>query len=215
MKGTAACRHSFIKGALKEMIARIALCFVLCPVVLLTADQIPPFFLDSVVALGRSETPVVGQPLIWKTEASGFLYGWPADKETDPTKHAYEVSLVTNRHVIANHTAITVRLNPEKTTETVQEFPLALKNPDGTDLWVSHPDTSIDISVIKINARYLRDRGLKIAFFQADNHAADKAKLKDIGLSVGEDFCSGLSYGSLWYDPAELRYCPARRYRPN
>jgi hypothetical protein len=58
-----------------------------------------PFFVDSVVALGRSDARAPGQPPVWVAEASGFLYGFAADAETDPAKHMYEVYLVTNRHV--------------------------------------------------------------------------------------------------------------------
>jgi acetyl esterase/lipase len=43
---------------------------------ILLADQIPPFFVDTVVALGRTEAKFVGQPPEWTTEASGFLYGY-------------------------------------------------------------------------------------------------------------------------------------------
>ena len=48
------------------------------PVFTTVASKIPPFFVDSVVALGREE----GTPPKWVTEASGFLYGVPQDTET-------------------------------------------------------------------------------------------------------------------------------------
>lgn len=37
------------------------------------AAQIPPFYADAVVAIGRYETRPAGQPGGWITEASGFL----------------------------------------------------------------------------------------------------------------------------------------------
>ena len=166
---------------------RIAFCSIFfCSAWALTAAQIPPFFVDSVVALGRSEVRAPGQPPEWVTEASGFLFGHPEDNETDRVKHKYSVYLITNRHVLANHITITVRLNAEKATDPVQQFPLNLKDASGADLWISHPNPSIDISVIGINGQYLRDHGLKSSFFAGDEHAANQAKLREIGIAVGD-----------------------------
>jgi S1-C subfamily serine protease len=159
---------------------------VLCSVLLAPAAQIPAFFMDSVVALGRVEVRVPGQPAEWIAEASGFLYGEPMDHETDPVKHQYSVYLVTNRHVIANHSSITMRINAEKATDPVQDLPIPMKNPDGTDAWFSHPNPLIDISVIRLNAPYLREHGLSTSFLPADMHVADRAKLKEIEMSVGD-----------------------------
>jgi len=176
----------------------------------LQATQIPPLFIDSVVALGRSEVRVPGQPPQWSAEASGFLYGEPVDHETEVAKHQYNVYLVTNRHVIANHTSITMRINAQKANDPVQDLPIPLKNPDGTDAWFSHPDPSIDISVIRLNGPYLRDHGLSTSFFPADQTIADKAKLKEIEMSVGEGvFVLGFPMGLS--GTAQRNYVIARR----
>src|SRR5438552_202675 len=140
------------------MIRRWAVvCAVFCCTSMSRAAQIPPLFVDSVVALGRLEVRVPGQQPEWIAEASGFLYGEPVDNETDQTKHQYNVYLITNRHVIANRTSVTMRINAQKASDPVQDLPLPLKNPDGSDAWFSHPNPSIDISVIHLNGGYLRD----------------------------------------------------------
>ncbi len=159
---------------------------VLCTGLFLEAAQIPPFFVDAVVALGRYTAPAPGQPDGWVTEASGFLYGAAVDKETDPAKHMYSVYLVTNRHVLASHTQIAVRLNPVKATDLVKEISIALKDEKGNDLWVSHPNPSVDISVVRLNATWLREQALQSSFFADDQSAADRAKLNDIGVSIGD-----------------------------
>jgi S1-C subfamily serine protease len=123
---------------------------------------------------------------VWVAEASGFLYGFAADAETDPAKHMYEVYLVTNRHVLANHAEVAVRLNPVKVTDLVKEISIALKDEKGNDLWISHPDPLVDISVVHLNARWLQDQALQSSFFANDKHAADRAKLKEIGISAGD-----------------------------
>jgi S1-C subfamily serine protease len=192
------------------MIVRVALINILCSVLVAPAAQIPPFFIDSVVALGRSEVRTPGQQAEWIAEASGFLYGEPVDHETDPAKHQYSVYLVTNRHVIANHASITMRINAQKANDPVQDLPLSLKNPDGIDAWFSHPNPSIDISVIRLNAQYLRDHGLSTSFFPADQHVADKAKLKEIETSAGDGiFVLGFPMGLS--GTAQRNYVIARR----
>ena len=193
-----------MKGMLKLLLVSSPTVLALALTTL--AAKIPLFFIDCVVALGREE----GVPLRWATEASGFLYGVPVDKETDLAKHQYDVYLITNRHVLANHSDITLRLNSQKETDPVKEFTLALKNPDGTDLWVSHPDPLVDVSVVHLNGAYLRQQGLQSTFFAADFHVADKAKMKEIGSSIGDEvfvlgFPMGIS-GTL-----ERNYVIARR----
>jgi len=160
------------------------------------SDQIPPFFINCVVALGSFQVPAPGQPPQWHTEASGFLYGVPADSETDPAKHMYSVFLVTNRHVLKNHTEITVRLNSQKLEDPVREFPVSLKDADGRELWTSHPNPAIDVSVIQLNGPFLRDQGLQSDFFASDQNVADKAKMKEIGLAIGDNiFVLGFPMG--------------------
>src|SRR5450759_912097 len=192
------------------MNVRSVLSAIFCSAMVVRGAQIPPFFIDSVVALGRSTVRVPGQEPEWAAEASGFLFGDPVDNQTDRAKHQYRIFLVTNRHVIANHDSITMRINAQKSGDPVQDLPLPLKNSDGSDAWFSHPNPSIDISVIVLNPQYLQEHGLATSFFAADQHAADKAKLKDIEMSVGEGvfvlgFPMGLS-GS-----AKRNYVIARR----
>jgi S1-C subfamily serine protease len=150
------------------------------------AAQIPPFFVDSVIALGRYESRVPGQPAEWTTEASGFLYGFAMDKEADKAKHMYTIYLVTNRHVLANHSQVAVRFNPAKTSDLVKEVSIALKDERGNDIWISHPNPLIDISVVRLSATWLKEQALQTAFFTNDTNAADKAKLKEIGTAIGD-----------------------------
>jgi hypothetical protein len=75
----------------------------------LTAALIPPFFFDSVVAIGyRPLVAVVGtdgKPVAQRGPfvqlASGFLYGHFV-KKVDDTTNTYALYLVTNQHVLTN-----------------------------------------------------------------------------------------------------------------
>jgi S1-C subfamily serine protease len=98
----------------------------------------------------------------------------------------YQVYLVTNRHVLANQKQVVLRLNPLKTTDLVKEASIALKDEKGRDMWTSHPDTSVDVAVVHVNANWLHEQALQSSFFQNDQTAADRAKLKEIGISIGD-----------------------------
>ncbi|MGA2117025.1 MAG: serine protease [Bryobacteraceae bacterium] len=127
-----------------------------------------------------------GLPATWVPEASGFLYGFAMDKETDQAKHMHSIYLVTNRHVLANHPVVVVRFNAVKATDPLRELPMVLKDDRGMDKWDAHPNPSVDIGVVRLDGGWLRDQGLQSSFFGNDQHVADKAKLKEIGLAIGD-----------------------------
>jgi S1-C subfamily serine protease len=152
----------------------------------LAPAEIPSFFIDTVVALGESVSPAPGQPPQWRTEASGFFYGYAIDTETDVTKHNYQPYLVTNRHVFEGKHSISVRINVEQESAPVREIVINLTDEHGVSLIVSHPDPSVDVSIIKISGPFLRAEHLKAEFFSNDKHAADRAKMKELGTSMGD-----------------------------
>ncbi|HXH51144.1 MAG TPA: trypsin-like peptidase domain-containing protein [Terriglobia bacterium] len=174
------------------------------------ATLIPPHLENAVVALG-SMRPVEhpGQPcrLQWATEGTGFLYGYLVKDDPDPKKRQYEIYVVTNRHVIEDHvrdqlserinwqpsrfrgecasaqtdpTTIMVRINPVSSSAEGRQFPLPVNK------WFFHPNERTDIAAIRLNAQFLKEQGLMDVFFPNDVLAADKQKLKTIGVSAGD-----------------------------
>jgi trypsin-like peptidase len=150
------------------------------------AAPLPVVFLDRVVAIGRKDAtpgPNFGN---WIGEASGFFYGEFVRKEGDQV--AYNLFLVTNRHVIEGHIAATsgplsVRLNPES-GGPVQEydFPLLL---DGLPTWHAHPDPQIDVAVVTLNPNFLKASGVKFEFFHSEYDSLSRVRAKELGLSEG------------------------------
>ena len=67
---------------------------------------IPPYYVDTVVAIG---TQVNGQTS-WV--GTGFLFGDLVEKTPDDSNR-YNVYLVTNKHVIKDYNSIVVRFNPK------------------------------------------------------------------------------------------------------
>lgn len=135
---------------------------------------IPPFFLDTVVAIGTANT---------KGEKSwigtGFLYGQLiADKK-------YKVYLVTNKHVLEGKDFILVRFNP-KTNDPSTDFPISLRQKNEQFTWTSHPDPKIDIAVININANLLKEKGMKFRFFESDTHISTISDMKNSETAEGD-----------------------------
>lgn len=179
------------------------------------ATLIPPRYSNAVVALG-SVNPVVfpgqialpGQPCAWTTEGTGFLYGYLVQNDPDASKRKYEVYLVTNRHVITDHTAalaivklkrplspqtemecgspipkedtIKVRMNPLNSSLQGREFDLPIKD------WFFHQNKGIDIAAIRLNPEYLKTEGLLDVFFQNDDMVYNKGSLKEKGVAAGD-----------------------------
>jgi len=165
------------------------------------AALIPPFFLDCVVAVGRKEllptppAPPGTQPHPpsygpWIPEASGFLYGTPFGQIGG--KDAYRVYIVTNRHVIEDHDALTkggslwVRFNLSS-PGAAREYGFALRDAEGKPLWHFHPNPAVDIAVLPLNnVSVLQSQGAKFSFFRSNAELLTRAKAKEIGLSEGD-----------------------------
>jgi hypothetical protein len=186
----------------------VAILVLLCSVTS-RAALIPPQFSDAVVALGSMQLRITpGQPCTvqWFTEGTGFLYGFLTKGDPDPIKRAYEVYLVTNRHVIEEHvasqsaakaqhmqpipgcpapplpdeTSISVRLNPLGSSLEGRQFSLPIKD------WFFHPNNDIDVAAVRLNTDVLKTQGLLGLFFQNDVYVANKNRLQTLSVSAGD-----------------------------
>jgi S1-C subfamily serine protease len=159
------------------------------------AAQVPPVFIDSVVALGyTASTSTHGEPTheVWFTEGTGFFYGYLVKPDADPTKRQYEIYLVTARHVVAEHAAnqhadLNVRLNAKDVTKgKVQEFQIPSKPSPDQGTWFFHPDKDIDVAAVRVNWDRLTSLGFQPGWFASDQAAADIGKLKELEVSAGD-----------------------------
>lgn len=156
---------------------------------------IPPFFLDTVVAIGERDS---GGAVSFG--ATGFLYGLsvpsPAD---DPTPH-FRVYLVTNRHVVSGKDTIVLRFNavngaPAKT------FDVDLKNSSGSPQYYTHSDPDIDVAVMFLNGTVMRQQGIQFAFFESGGHVQTLTEAADAGVSEGSSlFLLGFPLGDAGKD---------------
>src|SRR6266704_1733881 len=140
---------------------------------------IPPFSIDCVVALGVEAGDGTTSWI-----ASGFLYLNVASRDGDQaTGRAY---LVTNRHVVIDHSDLVLRFNPQGDELAPRDFPLALRREDGSQLWTGHPDPTIDVAVIPVNFDLLQREAMQVDLFMSDAHAAPLEKIRNTGLTEGD-----------------------------
>jgi S1-C subfamily serine protease len=141
---------------------------------------IPPFFADCVVAIGVD--PLKDGKRTWV--ASGFLYGDYVKDNDDGTKQ-YRIYLATNRHVFENSTSVYLRFNPIS-NEPAREYALSLLDKNGDKLWFPHPKAEIDVAVIPINIKLLKEHAMQVSYFQSVVNVANVAKLNELGVTEGD-----------------------------
>lgn len=144
---------------------------------------IPPSFFEKVIALG-----VPGSDGSVQYTATGFLYGYPIEKE-EKGRQEYWVFLVTNRHVIKDATKLWVRFNVPIGAHP-KLYPLPMGNAPGATHWTVHPDSKVDVAVLVIDAidiTKIEEGGIKMSFFQGDVHAASLEELRASKFSEGNE----------------------------
>jgi Trypsin-like peptidase domain len=148
---------------------------------------LPPFFLDTVVAVGVGDDSSQRRWI-----ASGFLYGVPVTAATPATPSTYRLWLVTNKHVLSNHSSVFLKFNSARDGSSA-DYPIFLKSSEGTLLWIGHPNESTDVAVIFLNAQFLQENSRRFAFFEADHHCMARSEMRERGLTEG-DRCFVLGY---------------------
>ena len=150
---------------------------------------IHPFFFDTVVALG-----VPGPDGTVKFTATGFLIGHPVGNN-NRGKQEYWVFLVTNRHVVANKTQFMIRLNAPMGASP-ETYPLPVGRSPEAGHWTFHPDPSVDVAVLVIDAIGGPLKEISLSFVQEDVHATSLEELKQSEFSEGNEvFVLGFPLG--------------------
>lgn len=139
---------------------------------------IPPFFLNSVVAIGTKNSY---NEVFWI--GTGFLIG---KKVINPDKTVgYVPYLVTNKHVLLGLNIIVVKFDSNDSDQTKQ-FELSALDKMQKPIWTCHPSKEHDIAVILLNADFLTTQNLDFNLFQSDNHLFSLVDMKEKGISEGD-----------------------------
>jgi hypothetical protein len=140
---------------------------------------LPPFFLDTVVAIGVGDDPAKRDWI-----GTGFLYG-ALDKKSIEKQKSYIVFLVTNKHNLNGNSKIWVKFNATSGSGS-QDFDVPLYARNGRELWIRHPNDDVDLGAIFINAQFLRSKNMRFAYFKDDEHTYTIAQLKSEGVTEGD-----------------------------
>lgn len=145
---------------------------------------IPSFFIDCVVAIGVEINQNGSR--IKKWIGTGFLFGKYIQSNPDnPEQKTYTPFLVTNKHVLHNHSKIILRFNPQN-GQAATDFPATLKHKDGRNTWTGHPDKETDIAIVLINLKTIEAAGMKYGFFKSDTDIMTKQEMQDNQVSEGD-----------------------------
>lgn len=147
---------------------------------------IPQFFLDSVVAIGRDvfQQHTGAEPTHCRQWiGTGFLYG-RYKKKKDNGSRIHNIFLVTNKHVIEKQKSILVKFNSLESTS--KDYPVNLYE-DDTQVWLGHPDPTIDIAVLPVNPRLLKSEKMHLAYFESDNHVFTSSEMQQQGVAEGDN----------------------------
>ena len=140
---------------------------------------IPPFFLNTVVALGEQSSDGTMQ-----SKATGFLYGDPLATTDDKGRKLYRVFLVTNRHVFqqASERSDTLHARFNRFEAGANIYPLKLEHVS----WTVHPDPEADVAVMSLDPTWLQSSGVERFFFQAEDHTISLEQAQNTQVSEGD-----------------------------
>ncbi|HYF94311.1 MAG TPA: serine protease [Symbiobacteriaceae bacterium] len=140
---------------------------------------IPPGFMDCVVSIGTEDAQGNRR---WV--ATGFLYGRLEEVLEDGQKF-YRVYLITNRHVFEGLTKAYLRFNPQA-DEPARDYEIESLNSEGGNEWTAHPDPEIDVAIMPIMIKKLREHAMKVSIFQNDVHSVTVGEMRDLGVTEGD-----------------------------
>jgi len=147
---------------------------------------IPPQYFNSVVLIGTEVENKI------KPIATGFLVGFSAGKTDEKGNSLYKVFLVTNRHVFENKKKVQLRFNLFEGKSKIYDLVL---EENGKKFWIANPNEKIDIAVIPINVRLLKEDKIQYTFFP-EEIMAFKNTIFNEGISQGDSiFVLGFPMG--------------------
>lgn len=139
---------------------------------------LPPFFLDTVVAIGEGDDASKRQWI-----GSGFIYGRLLPDQSQGKR--YQLFLITNKHVFRGRSDIYVKFN-SALDPTSKDYRALLLSRNGKPTWIGHPNAGVDVAALSLNANFLQAENRKFAFFESDSHVMGKESMKKHSVTEGD-----------------------------
>lgn len=144
-----------------------------------------PIHLDAVVSIEVADAQ--GTVSI----ATGFLFGRKTGEKDQEGNDLSRVFLVTNRHVFEDVATgqylekVFLRFNMTG-GQASRSYEVNLLDAGNKPIWIRHPSDAADIAVLSINAKMLRDEGIRFFFFVEDLHSYLMKDREDLGIATGD-----------------------------
>ena len=140
---------------------------------------IPPFFLNTVVAIGVGDDP---NERHWI--GTGFLLGRFLDELPD-NKKRYQILLITNKHVLINLKVAYIKFNSAQDPKS-KDYKIPLISRNGRPIWIGHPSITVDVAAMLLNPAFLKAEGSIFEYFRSDEHILNKEKMIANGITEGD-----------------------------
>ena len=159
---------------------------------------LPPFFLNTVLAIGVGDDPTNRRWI-----GTGFLYGNKVTTNQDDSH--YQLFVITNKHVLATHRHVYIKFN-SATESGSTDYRLSLFDDENRPQFSSHEGA--DVAAKWVNGRALQSENRDFSFVQSDTHVLAKEDMKTAGVSEGDRvFVLGFPMGMV---AAERQYAICR-----
>ncbi len=141
---------------------------------------LPPFFLDTVAAIGIGDDPA---HRTWI--GTGFLFGKLVDPAAANDKRRWRVWLITNKHVLTGLKKVHVKFNSAVDPHSRDyEVPLVARN--GRTYWIGHPKPDTDVAAIAVPVSLLKKEQRLFKYFKSDEHISTREMLRDNKVTEGD-----------------------------
>jgi hypothetical protein len=143
---------------------------------------LPPFYLDSVVAIG---VDVDQNNRTWI--ATGFIIGTELIEDINKAieEKRYKLWLITNKHVLDGLKNVWIKFNSALTQDS-KDYSVTLISRNGKTYWVGHPNPNIDVAAIQLNPSFLKSEGMNFQFIRNNDQMMNREKLKQNGITEGD-----------------------------
>lgn len=151
---------------------------------------LPPFYLDTVVAIGVGQDPANRRWI-----GTGFIYGDLVTPTQEGGQKSYYLWLITNKHVLRDLKDVYVKFN-SATEPNSKDYKVILVSRNGKPHWVGHPNQNTDVAAIFLSGQFLAEESRRFSVVCSDLHICSKEKMKTGVLNEGDQvFVLGFPMG--------------------
>lgn len=141
---------------------------------------LPPFFLDTIVAIGVGDDPAKRRWI-----ATGFIYGNAIPPSKTIKDKRYRLWLITNKHVLAGLKTIYIKFN-SATQPNSTDYQVRLVARNGRTRWIGHSDADTDVAAIFLNAPFLNSEDRHYSYIRSDQHVMGKKEMATQRITEGD-----------------------------